>query len=83
MPKYNYKCKECGHVFEAIHGMSERLTDCDQCNTIGTLARVPYSIATQYKDNKTGKVVDDYIEEAKREVEEEKTRLKEQDWKSD
>lgn len=23
MPSYDYKCKDCGHVFEAYHGMNE------------------------------------------------------------
>ena len=83
MPKYNYKCRECENVFEAVHSMSERLTDCLQCNTIDTLIRVPNSVAIQFKNNEVGKVVDSYIDEAKQEVEEEKKRLKQQEWKND
>ena len=83
MPKYNYKCKECQGEFETVHAMSERLTDCEQCNTMDTLVKIPNKIATHYKDKETGKVVDSYIEEAKQEVREEKRRLQEQDWESD
>ena len=81
MPKYIYKCKECEDIFEASHSMSERLTDCETCNTIDSLKKLPSHIATQYKDNQAGKVVDSYIEEAKQDIAEEKRRLKEQDWK--
>lgn len=81
MPTYIYKCKKCETVFEKIHSMSERLTDCEYCDTIESLVKVPSSIATHYKNNETGKIVDDYIKEAKQEVEEEKNRMKEQEYK--
>ncbi len=33
MPVYDYKCKECGHVFERSHGMTEEPEPkCPQCN---------------------------------------------------
>lgn len=81
MPKYTYKCKECDEIFEVSHSMSERLTDCENCDTINSLAKIPAQIAVQYK-KESGKVVDEYIEQAKQEVSEEKERLKEQDWKT-
>lgn len=31
MPTYNYKCKECDHKFEALHGMSEPPPPCPKC----------------------------------------------------
>ena len=32
MPTYEYKCKECGHHFEAFHSMSsDPLTECPKC----------------------------------------------------
>ena len=32
MPTYDYKCKDCGHHFEAFHSMSaDPLTDCPKC----------------------------------------------------
>lgn len=80
MPKYNYRCKNCEDVFEAVHSMSERLTSCEKCDTIDSLVKIPSSIAVQYRDNKTGKVVDDYIKEAKEEVKQEKEALTSRDY---
>lgn len=32
MPTYDYKCKDCGHHFEAFHSMSaDPLTECPKC----------------------------------------------------
>ena len=83
MPKYTYKCKECEHIFEITHSMGERLTDCIECNTIESLAKIPHQIATQFKNKEVGSIVDSYIEEAKEEVREEKKKLQERDWNID
>ena len=33
MPTYEYKCDDCGHVFEAFQSMTaERLTECPVCS---------------------------------------------------
>lgn len=82
MPKYIYKCKECNEIFEKVHSMSERLTDCEKCNKINTLLKLPSSFAVKHKDNQAGKIVDEHIEEAKREIQEEKRRLLQQDWEN-
>jgi putative FmdB family regulatory protein len=32
MPTYQYKCKECGHLFEVFHSMSaEPIKTCPKC----------------------------------------------------
>jgi putative FmdB family regulatory protein len=32
MPTYDYKCSECGHLFETMHSMKEKsLTTCPKC----------------------------------------------------
>ena len=80
MPKYNYKCKSCEYVFEAVHTMSERLTYCEKCDTLDSLSKIPANIAVQYRDNKSGKLVEEYIRETKQEVAEEKERLKTEDF---
>jgi len=80
MPTYKYKCKKCENVFEKNHSMSERLTDCEYCDTIESLIKVPFSITTTYKDDKVGKVVNEHIREAKKDLEEEKIRIKEQEY---
>jgi hypothetical protein len=60
--------------------MSERLADCQKCNGINTLVKLPSNFAVKHVDNQVGKVVNEHIQEAKREVEEEKRRLSQQDW---
>lgn len=80
MPKYIYKCKECEDIFQTSHSMSERLTDCEKCNRINSLVKLPSNFAVKHVDNQVGKVVNEHIQEAKREVEEEKRRLSQQDW---
>lgn len=66
---------------EIIHSMTERLTDCEKCNTINSLTKIPNNIAVHYKDDNVGKVVKDYIENAKEELREEKEQLKIKDYK--
>ena len=80
MLKYNYRCKNCEDVFEAVHFMSERLINCEKCDIFDLLMKIPSSIAIQYRNKETGKVVDDYIKEAKEEVRQEKENLKTRDY---
>ena len=75
MPKYTYKCKECEDIFETSHSMTERLTDCEKCNTIESLVKIPVKVSSLYKDPKVGKIVEEHIEEAKKELAEEKQSL--------
>ena len=80
MPKYIYKCSNCGDVSEKNHSMSEKLTDCELCDTLGSLKKIPAAIAVQYKDKTTGKIVDEHIREAKEELAAEKQKLTTQDY---
>lgn len=81
MPKYIYRCDKCEEVSEKAHSMSERLTDCEACNTAGSLKKIPAAIAIQYKDNKSGKFIEDYIKEAKEEVSVEKEKMAKEEYK--
>ena len=80
MPKYAYKCKECDHAFEAIHGMFVKLQNCDECATDGSLFRIPsmdYSNKSKASsEKKTGELVKEFISDAKQEVREEKKKMK-------
>lgn len=33
MPTYEYKCKECGHCFDVIHGVNENVEACEACGS--------------------------------------------------
>ena len=81
MPKYTYKCKECDHAFEVVHGMSMKLQNCDACSRNGSLFRVPsitYSMKSDTSsENKTGEIVKEFISDVKKEVEEQKREMME------
>ncbi len=77
MPVYCYKCKECQEEFETRHSMSFEGQKCIVCNSqlifkIPSLAK----IQKHFTDNKPGKIVNEYIEEVKQEIKNEKTKLK-------
>ena len=76
MPKYCYKCSECGSELEVRHGMTERLTDCKVCNNQGVLTRIPQLTNIVRKqeqgERKTGSLVKDYIQQNKEILKEQK-----------
>ncbi len=83
MPRYAYKCLACFHLFEISHGLNKKLTDCSECGEKGALKRVPsFPIITKTLpnsgDKKVGKVVQEYIEDTKKEIKEEKQKMKEE-----
>ena len=88
MPRYEYKCDldGCKKTFQVFHSMSEKLETCDQCtkecDKAGPISKVLYVNKKQnsdYKsrDKKVGSIVKSSIEEIKRDIAEEKRRLKE------
>ena len=88
MPRYIYKCKACEVVFQTVHSIKEKLTDCEECDSKGVLQRVPSmpQILVKNQDDKkraVGSVVKEYIENVREEVEEEKRELSNQVYKDD
>lgn len=72
MPRYTYRCEECGGVFNVAHSLKEKLTDCEECP--GSLTRVPslpYIFSSELvKDGgDVGGRVKKYISDAKEELE--------------
>ncbi len=69
MPRYAYRCDKCEEVFEVNHSMNTKLKDCELCESLESLIRVPSSTfittnTTSTKDNKkVGDVVKEHIEE--------------------
>ena len=78
MPTYCYSCSDCSKKFEVRHSMSFEEQLCVHCNS-ERVFRVP-SLGRTIKEgdfqSRTGKIVDDYIKDAKREVEIEKDNMK-------
>ena len=83
VPRYTYKCQNCDIVFEIVHSIKEKLTDCEECTHTEALVRVPSSsiFISKLKNNtntgrKVGDLVKQHIEEAKEEVKNEKKSLR-------
>ncbi len=80
MPKYTYRCDKCEVVVEIRHMMDEICENCEECNSKKTLKKIPsipliMKKITQ-KKSKTGEITNDFIEESKREIKEEKASLR-------
>ena len=82
MPKYTYKCEKCSTTVEEWHSIKERLKDCKKClqeGLNGTLRRLP-SITTGLSprsvvNEKTGNVTRKFIEDAKKDLTQDKKDL--------
>ena len=76
MPRYTYRCKACLEYFEVSHSISDKLTNCD-CGVKGSLTRVPsvpFHVSSK-EQKKPGRLVKEFIEDSKRDVEEYKKEL--------
>ena len=84
MPKYRYKCADCDAVFEAVHSIKERLSDCLTCGVVDSLTRIPYDIVTKVNKNitktKVGDIVKEKIEEFKKDLKKQKNDLKNEEF---
>lgn len=76
MPKYNYRCSECDGEFEARHSMTEVVDACALCGG-GPVSRIPSLFFSVSKPSNAGSLVKEFIEDAKRDVQNEKRKLKE------
>jgi putative FmdB family regulatory protein len=47
MPFYDYKCCDCDHVFEAMHGMDETVDACELCG--GRVKKVFHPVGIIFK----------------------------------
>ena len=76
MPRYSYWCDLCGELTTAVHGMSERLHDCESCGGVNSLHRKASIGSFKKKDlQKPGELVKMFIEETRQSVREEKRQL--------
>ena len=88
MPNYTYKCVDCEKVFDVIHSMSEKYTECMTvgCDKGSGLVKILRPVTVKRTKPKSGKkigsVVKRHIEEAKQEVEAEKKRMQQEEYRS-
>ncbi len=59
MPTYDYKCADCGRLFEKFHGMNEQpQVVCPECQSVNTARQVSLGAGIVFKG--TGFYVNDY-----------------------
>ena len=84
LPKYVYRCSECGRAYEVIHAFGETIRHCSEtdenskCSDSSMMKRVPQTInfiKKQEKKAQVGQIVDDFIKDTKKEVEEYKEEM--------
>ena len=83
MPRYHYRCAGCEKEFMVVHAMDERLEKCQECGEINTLKKVYTPIPKTPKrtnKKKVGDLVKQHIEATKKEVAEEKKKLKTEEY---
>lgn len=81
MPVYCYKCRECKYEFEIRHSMKESCSSCPECKS-EEIFKVP-SIQQLKKTSavkKPGKIVDQFIQDTKKEITLEKRRMKREEY---
>tara|TARA_R100000008_G_C3563809_1_gene157888 strand:+ start:268 stop:534 length:267 start_codon:yes stop_codon:yes gene_type:complete len=88
MPRYIYKCTACEIVFQKVHSIKEKLKDCEECESEGTLQRLPSMplILTKKQGEEkreVGSLVKDYIEDVRKELKQEKKELSNQVYEDD
>ena len=76
MPRYVYHCDSCEEIFEQVHSIKAKLEDCHLCGAPDSLKRLPSItriIKIGQKDTqRIGQVVKQHIEDAKRDMKQEK-----------
>jgi len=78
MPVYVYECEECEEQFKVSHGMTENHEHCDLCDATN-IRRIPTMFTNLSKkivrNNKTGDITKEFIENSKEELRNEKREL--------
>ena len=47
MPRYDYKCGDCSHVFETSHGIDDSIETCPECG--GRVRRIFHPVGIIFK----------------------------------
>ena len=78
MPKYSYVCSSCGIERTFYHSMSEKMADCSLCDEVDVLVKRPsnFSLDKQKKEKKVGDLVKESIEDFRRDLSQEKERIR-------
>jgi putative FmdB family regulatory protein len=79
MPLYVYRCDSCTREFELFHLMSETISSCQHCES-EKIERIPQLISKPVRrpPPPPGSVVKKFIEDAKRDVKEQRREAKQE-----
>ena len=77
MPSYVYECSDCEEVIEVFHSMSFEKTDCELCGSKNTLKKIP-EVPIYVKKKNAGNIVKKHIEDAKKQVQEDRRKMSEE-----
>ena len=83
MPVYLYRCESCKKDFEVRHGMFFESQRCVYCHSSEVFKKPTLSEKINSKptnNKKAGLTVDQYIKDAKKEIQEEKKKLKSEEY---
>lgn len=73
MPRYHYECEECRYEYKVRHSMGHTVEECPECGEESLVRILPHvRYDNQEKKAATGSIVKASIEEARREIKEEK-----------
>jgi putative FmdB family regulatory protein len=78
MPRYQYRCKACEEVSTIYHPSSETQSACPKCDSDSTLVKLLTTFTTRKKgtkSNKVGQVTEQFIEDSRQELEQQKEQL--------
>ena len=83
MPRYKYNCKACGNTVSVFHTLEEIYTDCEKCETTGSMEKVLsnvhiFKVGTKNSNQgtKVGEITKKYIEENRELLKKEKEDLR-------
>jgi putative FmdB family regulatory protein len=78
MPRYQYRCKACEEVSTIYHPSSETQSVCPKCDSGSTLVKLLTTFTTRIKGtkpNKVGQVTEQFIEDSRQELKQQKEQL--------
>lgn len=78
MPRYQYRCMDCGQISNFVHLSDELETDCPKCGTKETLKKVLTRFRTDQKSNKkqkVGNLTEEFIEDSRQELQQQRNKL--------
>jgi putative FmdB family regulatory protein len=78
VPRYQYRCTACDEISVIYHSSSETQSVCPVCDSDSTLVKMLTTFTTKKagtKSNKTGQITEQFIEDSRQELEQQKDKL--------